>query len=79
MNRIKLGSFAGEQVFMAVEGEAAQDIKESAQHIPQHSNGAEPAEICPNCINGMNVDHTGLFGGSRKCVTCGGTGKLRHC
>lgn len=45
MNRIKLGSFAGEQVFMAVEGEAAHDIKESAQHISQHTQH----KICPSC------------------------------
>jgi len=40
------------------------------------SNGEEPMESCPNCINGWNVDHTGFFGGSRKCITCGGSGKI---
>lgn len=33
-------------------------------------------EACPNCTNGWNIDHSWLFGGSRKCITCGGTGKI---
>jgi hypothetical protein len=51
MNRIKLGSFAGEQVFMAVEGEAAQDIMESAQHIPQQANHEIKPCTVDTCID----------------------------
>jgi hypothetical protein len=35
-------------------------------------NGAEPAEICPNCC-GTGERYNG------KCLTCNGSGKLRHC
>jgi DnaJ-class molecular chaperone len=41
----------------------------------QQTNGGEYAQICPMCINGVCRDHTGFFGGSIKCPTCGGTGK----
>ena len=58
---------------------AAQKAAESAPHIPQHSNGAEPAEICPHCGKENVVHQPGL------CFYCGGSwmsdspGKLRHC
>ena len=58
---------------------AAQNAKESAQHIPQHSNGAGPQEeICPACkgIHGMRNNADSIPG---ECLTCGGSGKLRHC
>lgn len=45
---------------------AAQDTKESAQHIPQHSNGAEPAEICQH-VFGKRGRYTTI----RRCIKCG--------
>jgi len=61
-------------------GEAAQEVVESAQHIPQHSNGAEPTEICHRC-HGERV--VALPGGGCfskvRCPKCKGDGKLRHC
>ena len=58
---------------------AAQNAKESAQHIPQHSNGAGPQEeICPACkgTGAPSPDVVGMYG---TCYKCNGTGKLRHC
>jgi len=57
---------------------AAQDTKESAQHIPQHSNGAEPTEICPTC-KGDGIARDGGYPYNGRCGLCGGSGKLRHC
>jgi DnaJ-class molecular chaperone len=58
--------------------QAAQDTKESAQHIPQHSNGAEPTEICPTC-KGDGIARDGGYPYNGRCGLCGGSGKLRHC
>jgi hypothetical protein len=73
MDRIKLGSFAGEQVFMAVEGDAAQDIKESAQHISQQPQ----YKICPACNGSKTVFHHAFDSWGILCPKCSGTGKLR--
>lgn len=53
---------------------AAQDINESAQHIPQQRYG----KICPSCKSGMSWQEIK----SGKCWNCGSyidaTGKLRQ-
>ena len=51
-------------------GEAAQDAKESAPHIAQQANTA----ICPQC-NGWGRYYEELFGPCKKCPLCKGTGK----
>lgn len=59
---------------------AAQDIKESAQHIPQHSNGGSQSstQICPKCQGARcRLEVCGVMYGI--CEMCGGSGKLRHC
>ena len=63
-----------------IRGWAAPEQEEPALHINQHSNGAEPqAEICPTC-KGKKYSEDRPFGNYRiDCVTCDGTGKLRHC
>ena len=57
----------------------AAELAEPALHNHQHSNGAEPAEICPHC-GGSNwrIDgqHSNEF--CSKCFTSK-PGKLRHC
>ena len=51
------------------------DIKEFLPTSAQHSNGAEPSEICPEC-NGSGLPK---FVNQTNCTLCKGRGKLRHC
>ena len=55
--------------------DAAQESEESVQHNRQHTHGAEPSEICPECAGAKLVY---AFGGSSTCHGCNGTGKLHH-
>ena len=52
MNKFSLGTFAGEKIFIAVEGEAAQKLEELAQHIHQQTNGDAKPKLPPRCIIG---------------------------
>ena len=55
--------------FTVEKWEAAQDTKESAQHIPQQTNGAEPSEITPYWVCEKCTTVNGLD--KVKCLGCG--------
>jgi len=61
-----------------MERRAALDTAEPALHIKQHSNGAEPSEICPQCGGKVLINKPS---GNGFCLQCDYkvTGKLRHC
>lgn len=59
--------------------QAAQDIKESAQHSQQHTHAGSEAstQICPAC-NGAEYFISQEEGLPLVCGKCNGTGKLQH-
>ena len=61
------------------EWEAAQEIKEPAQHIPQHSNGARAEATLPRCSMCKCKCADCAYGDLRGSQSCYDTRQRHHC
>lgn len=80
-HRVNCGTCCKSNVYITEQGcadrEKPQDNLEAQQNVSQHTHGAEPSEICPEC-EGSGLHPIQDCGLTRACPRCNGVGKLHN-